>query len=102
MSKKANQDTETLLRSIYERLGRIEAIVNDIKEDINKMSMYINQLEDRVRELEDSRTSILKDIEAVKTKYNILDTVIKFIIFPLIGILGALIGVKLVLPTTPP
>ena len=102
MSKKANQDTETLLRNIYERLGRIEAIVNDIKEDINKMNMYINSLEDRVRELEDSKTSILKDIEAVKTKYNILDTVIKFIIFPLIGILGALIGVKLVLPTTPP
>lgn len=102
MSKKANQDTETLLRSIYERLGRIEAIVNDIKEDINKMSMYINQLEDRVRELEDSRTSILKDIEAVKSKYNILDTVIKYIIFPLIGVLGALVGVKLVLPVTPP
>jgi len=102
VSKKANQDTETLLRSIYERLGRIEAIVNDIKEDINKMSMYINQLEDRVRELEDSRTSILKDIEAVKSKYNILDTVIKYIIFPLIGVLGALVGVKLVLPVTPP
>ena len=102
MSEKANQDTETLLRSIYERLGRIEAIVNDIKEDINKMNMYINQLEDRVRELEDSRTSIVKDIEAVKSKYNILDTVIKYIIFPLIGVLGALVGVKLVLPVTPP
>ena len=93
---------EALLRSICERLGRIEAIVNDIKEDINKMNMYINSLEDRVRELEDSRTSILKDIEAVKSKYNILDTVIKYIIFPLIGVLGALIGVKLVLPASPP
>lgn len=102
MSEKADQDSEALLRSIYERLGRIEAIVNDIKEDINKMSIYINNLENRVRELENSRTSILKDIEAVKTKYNILDTVIKYVIFPLIGVLGALIGVKLVLPASPP
>jgi len=102
VSEKADQDSEALLRSIYERLGRIEAIVNDIKEDINKMSIYINNLEDRVRELENSRTSILKDIEAVKTKYNILDTVIKYVIFPLIGVLGALIGVKLVLPASPP
>jgi len=102
VSEKADQDSEALLRSIYERLGRIEAIVNDIKEDINKMSIYINNLENRVRELENSRTSILKDIEAVKTKYNILDTVIKYVIFPLIGVLGALIGVKLVLPASPP
>ena len=65
MSEKADQDSEALLRSIYERLGRIEAIVNDIKEDINKMSIYINNLEDRVRELENSRTSILKDLSLI-------------------------------------
>ncbi len=58
----------------------------------------LDELERRVGRLEDCYNVVARDIAEIKGSQRTVETLVKWVILPLIGVVGALVGIKLANP----
>jgi len=77
----------------------IELIINELRDEVNELKKEINDLRHEVSDLKE-RISLLEGrIEELSRRNEILIYIIKYVVTPMLFILGALVGVRLIIPT---
>lgn len=67
--------------------------VADLKERVVKLENCIPMVQTDI-------ALIKAELEGIKTNYNLSKLMIQWIVFPLVTILGAIVGVKVIFPGT--
>ena len=71
---------------VYDELGKIYERLNALNDEITKINRRIGNLEGKV--------------EMILKSNQLTVTIVKYVVLPLIVILGGLVGVKILLPFT--
>lgn len=84
-------DIRSSLRSIYKKLNELNDEMSKTKENVSELKNEIQELKSRVEKLEVK--------VALMLSYNhSLKLLLQYVVTPLLLILGALVGVKIVIP----
>ena len=79
---------------IHEIIAELRAKVAYLNDEVTNMRSDINEIKRDISKI----YSKLSNIEGKLNSYSTMSLLIKYVITPLIVILGALVGVKIVLP----
>ena len=73
---------------------------NDVYDELGKIYQRLNKLSDQITELNSRVGNLEGKMETLIRNYHLAKTIIKWVVLPLIVILGGLIGIKIILPLT--
>ena len=77
----------------------IELIINELKDEVNELKKEVNDLRHEVSELKERISMLEGRIDELSRRNEILIYIIKYVVTPMLFILGALVGVRLIMPT---
>jgi len=72
--------------------------MSNIEERVSKLEVEVENLKNDIHEIKASLGEIKKNVDILIGQNSSIHTLVKWVIVPLIIILGALIGVKISLP----
>jgi chromosome segregation ATPase len=79
-------------------LTTIKITIQQLSNDINNLKTQQQSLENRVNILEEKVSELSGKLDILITQGNTTQLILKYVVTPLIIIVGALVGIKLGLP----
>jgi len=69
-----------------------------IEERVSKLEVEVENLKNDIHEIKDSLSTIKRNVDVLIGQNSSIHMLVKWVIVPLVVILGALVGVKISLP----
>jgi len=77
----------------------LKAQVNSLQAQVNTLQQSLTLLNDKIHDLDDKISYINGQIQVLLNQANTTQLILKYVVTPLLLIVGALVGVKLALPS---